>query len=70
MAQKPKLRTVWLMVSALEGLLKQVSSNPSNITPSVLSTAAGAVDVLEILLVPDYGAGPNHLSPRSTLGRG
>jgi CheY-like chemotaxis protein len=51
-ARIPQLRPVWLVGSALEGLLKQLSTNLSEITPSVIGTADGAVDLLETLSVP------------------
>src|SRR5437899_2609770 len=37
------------MASALEGLIKQMSSKASNVTTSALLTASGAVDLLEVL---------------------
>ena len=40
------------MASALQGLLKQLSSKTANATPSALRTAASAVDLLEVLCVP------------------
>lgn len=43
----PALLPFWQMTFALEGLLKQLSSKASNITPSALRTLAGAVDLLE-----------------------
>jgi CheY-like chemotaxis protein len=46
-----ELRPVWLMASSLEGLLKQFTLNPSEVTPSTLRTTAGAVDLLETLCV-------------------
>ena len=45
------LQPVWLLASALDGLLAEVSENTSNMTPSVLRTIAGALDVLEGLCV-------------------
>lgn len=48
-SQMPGLLPVWLMSCALEGLLKQLSNNASDVTLSVLGTAAGAVDLLEAL---------------------
>jgi hypothetical protein len=42
----PDLRPVWLIALALQGLLKQLSSKASNVTPSALRTAAAALDVL------------------------
>jgi CheY-like chemotaxis protein len=43
------LRSIWLLASALQGLLKQLGSNASNITPSTLRTIATAIDSLELL---------------------
>jgi PleD family two-component response regulator len=48
-----ELLPVWLMASALEGLLEQLSLNASDVTSSVLKTIAGAVDFLEALCVRD-----------------
>jgi CheY-like chemotaxis protein len=56
-ARAPELRPVWLMAYALEGLFKQLSSNASEVTPSVLRTGAGAVDLLQTLCV--RGLNPN-----------
>jgi CheY-like chemotaxis protein len=56
-ATLPELRPVWLMACGLEGLVQQLSMTAANINPSVLRTAAGAVDLLEILCVP--GVDPN-----------
>jgi CheY-like chemotaxis protein len=57
-----ELRPVWLVASALEGLLKQLSKNAANVTASALGTAAGAVDLLEVLAVrgvnPDLATEP------------
>jgi CheY-like chemotaxis protein len=47
----PDLRPVWLIALALQGLLKQLSSKASNVTPSALRTAAAALDVLRALCV-------------------
>lgn len=49
----PELRPIWLMVFALEGLLKQVSRKAAYITPSALRTISAAVDLLEALCVPN-----------------
>lgn len=43
------LRSIWLLASALQGLLKQFVAKTSNITPSALRTAAAAIDLLEFL---------------------
>jgi len=45
------MRPIWLMALALQGLLKQLSSKASDITPSALRTAAAALDVLGALCV-------------------
>jgi CheY-like chemotaxis protein len=45
----PHLRSAKLLASALHGLLKQLSLKAAHITPSVLRTAAAAVDLLEFL---------------------
>jgi CheY-like chemotaxis protein len=47
----PEVRPFWVVASALEGLLKQLSSNPDEVSPSVLGTAAAAVDLLGALSV-------------------
>jgi CheY-like chemotaxis protein len=43
------LRSVWLLASALHGLLKQFSMKSSNMTPSAIRTAATAIDLLGFL---------------------
>jgi CheY-like chemotaxis protein len=48
----PEVLPIWLMAFAMEGLLKQASSKPSYLTPSVLRTVAGALDLLETLCLP------------------
>jgi CheY-like chemotaxis protein len=45
------LQPVWLLASALDGLLAEVSENTANMTPSVLRTLTSALDVLEGLCV-------------------
>jgi CheY-like chemotaxis protein len=45
------LQPIWLLVSALDGLLEEVSGNTSHMTPSVLRTITSALDVLEALCV-------------------
>ena len=47
----PEMHPVWLMALALQGLLEQLSSKASNVTPSALRTAAAALDVLGALCV-------------------
>ncbi len=56
-ARGPALRPAWLLASALEGLLKQLSKNADEVTASALNTAAGAVDLLESLAI--RGVPPN-----------
>lgn len=51
-ATMAELRPVWLMTCGLEGLVQQLSTTAANINPSVLRTAAGAVDLLETLCRP------------------
>lgn len=43
------LRPVLLLASALQGLLKQLSTKATNITPSALRTAAAAIDMIDYL---------------------
>ena len=57
LAQPPEVRPFGLMAYALAGLLKQLASNASEVTPSALRTVAGAVDLLEDLCV--RGLNPN-----------
>ena len=47
----PWLLPVWQVASALEGLLKQLTDKPANVTASTLRTVAGGVDMLENLCV-------------------
>ena len=42
----------WQLVASLEGLLKQVSDNTNNFTPSTLRTIVGAVNLLDNMLRP------------------
>ena len=51
-ANLPELAPVWMLAGALEGLLKQLADKASNVTPSSLRTAAGAVVLLETLVRP------------------
>ena len=44
-----QMRSVWLLATALHGLLKQFSIKSSNMTPSAMRTAATAVDLLKYL---------------------
>ena len=53
----PALHPVWLLASALEGLLLQLSREASDYTASAQRTAASAVDLLEALCV--RGLDPN-----------
>ena len=48
----PELLPVWQMSFALEGLLKQLTDNAANVTPSTLRTFAGALDFLNELCRP------------------
>jgi len=48
----PELRPLLQLGRGLEGLLKQMSENPSNITPSTLRTAAAAIVLLETICKP------------------
>ena len=57
LARPRELRPVWLLACALEGLLKQLTRDASEVTASVLRTIAGAVDLLEALCV--RGLNPN-----------
>jgi CheY-like chemotaxis protein len=45
------LQPIWLLVSALDGLLAEVSGNTSHMTPSVLRTITSGLDVIEGLCV-------------------
>jgi len=56
-SQMLELRPVWLIACALEGLINQLARKTSHVTPSVLGTAAAAVDLLEALAV--RGLDPN-----------
>jgi CheY-like chemotaxis protein len=51
-----ELLPVWQLASALEGLIKQLIDNASNVTPSTLRTVAGGVDVLDELCRPGLKA--------------
>jgi CheY-like chemotaxis protein len=51
-SEPPALLPIWQMTSALEGLLKQLSSSIAHFTPSTWRTILGAVDVLETLSIP------------------
>jgi CheY-like chemotaxis protein len=56
------LRSIWLLASALHGLLKQFSSKASNMTPSAMRTAAAGIDLVELLstrqIRPDLATNP------------
>ncbi len=52
----PELLPVWQMAAAVEGLVKQLTDNAGNITPSTLRTVAGGVDLLKDLCVPGLRA--------------
>jgi CheY-like chemotaxis protein len=51
-----ELLPVWQMASALEGLVKQLTSRGDNVNPSTLRTVAGAVDLLDDLCQPGVRA--------------
>jgi len=51
-SEAPALLPIWQMASALEGLIKQLASNPANFTPSAWRTSINAVDLLEALSIP------------------
>ena len=48
----PGALPVWQAASALEGLLKQLTKEMRNVTPSALRTVAGGLDLLDDLCVP------------------
>jgi CheY-like chemotaxis protein len=48
-AELPEVLPIWQVVFALEGLLKRLSIKPADLSPSVLRTMAGALDLLEHL---------------------
>jgi len=58
----PAMLPVWQMICALEALLNQLISKPSNVNPSTLRTIANAVDLLQALCVrglnPDLATEP------------
>ena len=56
-ATMPELRPFSLVACGLEGLVQQLSMTAANIEPSVIRTAAGAVELLKDLSVP--GVDPN-----------
>ncbi len=51
-SEVPELLPVWQMSFALEGLLKQLTDNAANVTPSTLRTLAGALEFLQELCHP------------------
>lgn len=51
-ADVPELRLVCQVTSALEGLLKQLTDNVGNVSPSTLRTVGGGLDLLEKLCRP------------------
>jgi len=53
----PEVLPVWQMACALEGLVKQLANEPTNVNPSTLRTVASAVDFLHALCV--RGLDPN-----------
>jgi CheY-like chemotaxis protein len=58
----PEALPVWQAASALEGLLKQLTEEMRNVTPSTLRTVAGGLDLLDDLCVP--GLQPDLLTDR------
>jgi CheY-like chemotaxis protein len=58
----PEVLPVWQVASALEGLLKQLTENAGNITPSTLRAVASGVGLLDDLCVP--GLKPDLLTDR------
>ena len=52
-ARFPAMLPLWQLASAMEGVITQLTSNPNHITASVLRTAAGALDLMEALCVPN-----------------
>ena len=48
----PELRPAWQLATSVEGMIKQLTNNESNITPSTLRTIAGALELLADLSVP------------------
>lgn len=48
-AKLPHLRPVLLLITALHGLLKQLSIKSAKVTSSELRTAAGAIDLLDLM---------------------
>ncbi len=58
----PELLPVWQLAFAVEGLLKQLTDNAANITPSTLRTLAGGVELIGELSRP--GIEPDLLTRR------
>jgi CheY-like chemotaxis protein len=48
-SSSPHSRPVFLLASAIQGLLKQLSAKATNINDSTLRTASGAIDLIELL---------------------
>ena len=61
-ADLPPVLPVWQVASALEGLLKQLTDDLRNVTPSALRTVAGGVDLLDDLCLT--GLNPSLLTDR------
>ncbi len=61
-AGRPEALPLWQTASALEGLLKQLTENTRNVTPSALRIIAGGLDLLNDLCVP--GLQPDLLTDR------
>lgn len=53
LAGLPVLYSAWELTSALEGLFKQLTDKPANVTPSTLHTAESALILLEELSRPE-----------------
>jgi len=58
----PEVLPLWQAASALEGLLEQLTEKIRNVTPSILRTVAGGLDLLDDLCVP--GLPPDLLTDR------
>jgi CheY-like chemotaxis protein len=58
----PEVLPIWQVVFALEGLLKRLSTKPAELSPSVVRTMGGALDLLERLchqrMKPDLATEP------------
>ena len=52
----PEVLPIWQVALALEGLLKRLATKPANLSPSVVRTMAGALDLLERPVPPARAA--------------